>query len=350
MGRNIVICCDGTGNEVSADETNVLRLARMVGGRDDQIYYYDPGVGTQGAPTLDFASRQEILKILGMGIGLGLFDRVGNAYRFLMRVYQPGDRIYIFGFSRGSYVARALAGVVAKLGILEASRDNLVPYAVKLYSVAGNAPVAKPFTQAFSAYRPDIHFLGLWDTVKSVFYFDPVRPGFTSLSLPYTFDNAKVRTIRHAIALDERRRFFRTNLWTGKSAFTDDQDVKQVWFAGVHSDIGGGYPEPGSGLSKITLKWMIREAQAAGLHIDGDIYAQVLPDVSTGTTAAPDAKAELHVSLRGLWKILEWWPPFPRGARRFVPEGATIHQSVHDRMRDIPDYRPYLPATTGLET
>jgi uncharacterized protein (DUF2235 family) len=81
MGRNIIVCCDGTGNEVTADETSVLRIARMVGGCADQIFHYDPGVGTQGAPTLDFSSRQEILKILGMGLGVGFFDRIGNAYR-----------------------------------------------------------------------------------------------------------------------------------------------------------------------------------------------------------------------------------------------------------------------------
>jgi uncharacterized protein (DUF2235 family) len=145
MGRNIVICCDGTGNEISADETNVLRLARMLTHNDSQIFYYDPGLGTQGAPTLDFASRQELLKILGMGLGWGLFDRVSQAYRFLMEAYQPGDEIYIFGFSRGSYVGRVLAGLVAKLGILERSRGNQIIYAIKLYSVTGNAKIVNPF-------------------------------------------------------------------------------------------------------------------------------------------------------------------------------------------------------------
>ncbi|MER8657283.1 DUF2235 domain-containing protein [Mesorhizobium sp. M0847] len=343
MGRNIVICCDGTGNDVEADESNVLRLERMLVRDDDQVTYYDPGVGTQGAPTLDFISRQELLRVLGMGLGMGAFDRIGSSYRFLMRTYRPDDRIYIFGFSRGAYVARALAGLVAKMGVLEASRENLVPYAMKLYAAPANAPIVAPFCDTFATYRPEIAFLGLWDTVKSVYQFDPRRAAFTSVSLPLTFDNSRVRVIRHAIALDERRRFYRTNLWIGHSQYTNDQDVRQVWFPGVHSDVGGSYPDAEGGLSKIALEWMVREARHAGVRIDQLVYDLVVPLRPVGPVSSPDHTAMLHNSLTGVWRLFEWWPPFPRGKRRFVPEGAFIHRSVANRIREVHGYRPYLP-------
>jgi uncharacterized protein (DUF2235 family) len=172
----------------------------------------------------------------------------------------------------------------------------------------------------------------------------------TRISLPYTFDNGVVDTIRHAIALDERRRFYRTNLWIDKSEFNDHQDTKQVWFAGVHSDIGGSYPELESGLSKISLAWMVREAKRSGLLIEEDVCDQILPQISTSSVAAADHRASIHKSLKGLWWLPEFWPPFPRGARRFVPSNALIHQSVFDRVRDVPEYRPYLPSDAQVET
>ena len=343
MGRTILICCDGTGNEVEADESNVLRFARIAVQDNNQLVYYDPGVGTQGAPTLDFVSRQEILKILGMGIGSGVYDRIASAYRYLMRTYQTGDDLHIVGFSRGAYVARALAGLVAKIGILEQSRENLISYAIKLYMAPENAPIVTPFRDTFVAHRPVIKFLGLWDTVKSVYQFDPRRAAFTSVSLPLTFDNARVKTVRHAVALDERRRFYRTNLWTHKSQFTADQDVLQVWFAGVHSDVGGSYPDREGGLSKISLKWMVSEAIRVGLRIDEQRFRAVCPAEATPSVSAPDHLAPMHKSLAGLWWLLEWWPPFPRGKRRFVPDGALIHRSVANRMREKEGYTPYLP-------
>ncbi|HED17756.1 MAG TPA: DUF2235 domain-containing protein [Gammaproteobacteria bacterium] len=122
--------------------------------------------------------------------------------------------------------------------------------------------IAEGFKRTFSRECP-VHFLGLWDTVKSIgWIYDPVN-------LPYTMNNPSVGVVRHAISIDERRALFRSNLW---GAGTDEQDVLQVWFAGVHSDVGGGYPENESGLAKIAMQWMVEEAQKFGLLVDLEKY------------------------------------------------------------------------------
>lgn len=363
MSKNIVVLIDGTGNDVATHPTNVLRLARMlVNDSVRQTFAYDPGVGTQGAPTTDFMTRQELLKMLGLGIGTGVYDKLGTAYRALVDGHEPNDRIYIFGFSRGAYIARALAGMVGKLGILERGRDNLVPYAVKLYADPRNLPLAIAFSKTFCDRHPDVHFLGLWDTVKSVFQFEPRDLGFTSVVLPRTFANAKVRTVRHALAIDERRRFFRTNLWTKAVDALAPRDVKQVWFAGVHSDVGGGYRDQEGALSKISLSWMLREAAAVGLLIDEARRDAIL---GNGSLSQPNPLAEMHESLGGWWHLPEWVPKrsnpgpdrvqgkglhLPRGERRYIAEGSLIHASVFERLDAGIGYGPSnLPGSYGIE-
>jgi len=356
MAKNIVVLIDGTGNEVEVDESNVLRLARLILNQPGkQIFYYDPGVGTQGAPPTDFASRQELLKMMGLGIGAGVFDKVASGYHYLVETYEPGDRLYFFGFSRGAYIARALAGIVSKIGILESGRDNLVTFAVKLYADPRNLKLAQSFSDTFCDRKAEIHFLGLWDTVKSVFRFEPILRRLTSVVLPRTFSNEDVRCVRQALAIDERRRFFRTNLWNSGGASTD---VKQVWFAGVHSDIGGGYPASQSGLALITLAWMLREAMGKGLFVD--LAKQGAISLSAISPLEP-----IHSSLGGWWWVPEWFPKrgrvgptskpregfyLPRGERRFIPAGAYIHQSVIDRINANSGYAPTnLPTNFQIE-
>lgn len=357
MPKNIAILVDGTGKELERDHSNVLRLARvLVYAPRQQLFYYDPGVGTQGAPSADLMSHQELVKVLGLAMGAGIYDKIGLAYRYLMENYEAGDRLFFFGFSRGAYIVRALAGLIGKLGLLERSRTNLVSYAVNLYADPRNLKLANEFSQTFCDRHPDVRFLGLWDTVKSVFTFERNGRDISSVVLPRTFSNPAVRILRHALAIDERRRFFRTNRWVEGRDVAPFTDVKQVWFAGDHSDIGGGYPERESGLSKITFAWMLREAAASGLVVQPAMQSKLLGYTGRDRgTARPDALAPLHDALGGWWHVPEWLPKvskagptgrrtgrvyLPRGEPRFIPPGSLIHQSVIDRIDAKIGYDP----------
>jgi hypothetical protein len=199
-------------------------------------------------------------------------------------------------------------------------------------------------------------------------------------TLVYTRTNPSVKKFRQAISIDERRRMFRLNRWIEPQKYRPnifdpssaiDQDIRQVWFAGVHGDVGGGYPEKESGLSKFPLLWMIDEAVAAGLRVDRSMVNHLgwgEPRLgSNHVYVAPDPTAHLHVSLTAPWEILEWlpkkakwreWPQrkcflgfyLPRGEPRPIPDGAIIHQSVVDRMAKVPSYQPInMPASYTIE-
>jgi uncharacterized protein (DUF2235 family) len=188
--------------------------------------------------------------------------------------------------------------------------------------------------------------LGLWDTVSSVRY------AWRDQHFPHTFDNQIVSKVRHAVALDERRAYFRQNLWKESA---DGRDVLQVWFPGVHCDVGGGYAEAESGLAKIALRWMIDEVGSA-LTFDSQALRMLLPGQDREGFAAPDAGAKMHESLRGLWHIVELIPKrvsvqgpdgswtrrwiIPRGQRRRLADNARAHASVQERIDRKPDYRP----------
>ena len=246
MPKTIVICCDGTNGQFSLQNTNVVRLYSLLDhGPLRQATFYDPGLGTMGAMGAWTPWAQQFTKLLGLAFGYGLKDRIGCAYEHLMSAYEEGDRIYLFGFSRGAYTVRALAALLHMFGLIRKGNENLVPYVTNMFGRGSEQvfALARRFKPAFSRECP-IHFLGLWDTVKSVgWIYDP-------RSLPYTTDNPSVSIVRHAVSIDERRCFFRQNLWKASPG----QDVQQLWFAGVHSDVGGGYPENQSGLANIALR------------------------------------------------------------------------------------------------
>ncbi len=262
MPKNIVICCDGTGNEYGNQNSNVVQLyqALIIDGKR-QVGYYHPGVGTQGSPTSTNKVRATLSVIAGMAIGSGILDNVSDAYRYLMNVYEKGDNVYLFGFSRGAYTARAVAGVLHMFGLLCPGNEGLIPYVVRMYArrtrkAAGKVrtfDVAAGFKATFCRPCP-LHLVGLWDTVSSIgWIWDPLK-------LPYTARNPDMAHGRHAISIDERRCYFRNNRWGEPFP---GQDIKQVWFSGVHSDVGGSYPSAESGLSQITLQWMLCEAVSA---------------------------------------------------------------------------------------
>jgi uncharacterized protein (DUF2235 family) len=381
MPRNIVVCCDGTGNEFNPQSnSNVVKLCSTIVINQDQVSYYHPGVGTMGAPTATNWWQKQWTRIKGLAFGAGFFEDVGRAYQYLMYNYNDysidgqtvHDRVYLFGFSRGAYTARALASLLKMFGLLHPGNEAQIPYVLRMFERRHKEnhrallEEAKEFQAVFS--RPCfIHFAGLWDTVSSVGWItEPVR-------LPYTARNPIIFNVRHAQSIDERRIFFRQNSFTRVMQGDDlgdgtpspiTQDFKQIWFAGVHSDIGGGYAPDRCGLSQIALEWMLVEAQSRGLLLHPEKVKSVLCYSCPDPRYAPDPVADMNVSLCGAWWILEYLPhktynfqtgkyewSVPCGSPRPLPAGLRVHQTVRLRWEKRPDYRPEnLPTLPPQET
>jgi uncharacterized protein (DUF2235 family) len=308
MGRNIVVCCDGTANQFAADRTNVLKLAFAAEKQsEDQLVYYHPGLGTMAPPGLFTRAGKSAARVAGMAFGYGLKADIRDIYTFIINHYRPGDRLYLFGFSRGAYTARAVTALIHGYGLLGPGNDALVPYAIRLLWSAEKAStdeqraryfiLAREFKETLSVGECLPHFLGLWDTVSSVGWI--ANP----LALPYTHSLPDVRTVRHAVAIDERRAFFRTNL----VKLDPQRDLREVWFPGDHCDVGGGYSEGESGLSKLSLEWMIGQAQNAGMTFDQNRIDLVLGREGQGF-APPNPLGPMHESLTGLWCLAEFIP------------------------------------------
>ncbi len=293
MGKNIIVCCDGTGNEYGDRNSNVVRLFSVLRrNTPEQVAFYDPGVGTFSVRPSMTRIMRGFWRAMGLGFGIGLGKNIIDAYTFVMQNYMEGDRVFIFGFSRGAYTARSVAAMLIRVGVLGPHNANLIPYAMRTFRHEKNEEVIQGFKETFAHSCP-IHMLGIWDTVTSVGWaWDPIK-------LPGTLDNPGVAHVRHALSIDERRAFYRQSSWTPHAG----QDVKQVWFAGVHSDVGGSYPEPESGLAKIAFEWMLAEAYDLGLAVDVDRALALLE-----SDPKPDHGAMIHRSLRGAWWPLEAWP------------------------------------------
>jgi uncharacterized protein (DUF2235 family) len=354
VGRNIILCFDGTNNEYAAVNTNVVKIYAMLDRTNiNQFAYYQPGIGTFAPPGVWGKFKKWFITRLDLAIAWLLEDHVCDGYRFLMRYHQDGDQIFVIGFSRGSYTARALAGMIHKVGLLSQGNEELVPFAWNTYKTKQDPGVAEGFKQTFCK-DIKIKFLGLFDTVSSVGW--AWQPQY----LPYTANNPSVEVVRHAVALDERRSYFVQNLW-GKDPPTD---VKQVWFAGVHCDIGGGYIEADCGLSKLSLQWMIDQAKASGVRFDATAQALILPATAGGAYAPASVTAPQHESLKGWWWIGEFIPKKIRdpaadfatrwnihaGRHRFVRDGAVIDVSVSQRMQQVASYKPGNLPSTFAET
>ncbi len=350
MSKKIVVCCDGTDNQFSGCQTNVVRIfkcAKHISGQ--QVTYYDPGVGTIAAPDAHGKLAKDISIVLGLAFGVGFTQNIEDAYQFLMQTYEPGDEVYLFGFSRGAFTVRALAGMLHTVGLLRPNTGNLISYA-RRYWRNSHTRVGWQNAADFKhtlALECKPHFVGVWDTVSSVGWIGNFK------TFPFTAHNRDIAIFRHAVSIDERRCFFRSNLFSPDSPA---QNVRNVWFAGVHSDVGGGYPYNEIGLSQIALKWMANEARAAGLIIDNDLLEIELgrktkpgvPDYSPPNPAGP-----LHKSLHGAWWLCELlprkhWNPVTRDREwtcgvavpRTLPDGSEIHVSVRERMEKVPDYKP----------
>lgn len=293
-GRNIVLFSDGTGNGAAKrHRTNVWRLYRALDvHRQDQIAYYDDGVGSQ-----EFL----LFKIIGGAFGWGLGRNVLDLYRFLCRAYRTGDRIYLFGFSRGAFTVRLVADLVAEMGLVPAgeadfdalTRDVYLSYRYRRTpadTAGGQPPIQlwRQFRYAFGRLSgaerrvsetrdqrtvPEIEFLGAWDTVDAYgLPVDELAVLWHHLVSPIRFTNnrlhERVRRAAHALAIDDERRTFHPVLWD-QSRERDRERIEQVWFPGVHADVGGGYPT--DDLALTTLDWMVSRVEADsadgnGLH------------------------------------------------------------------------------------
>jgi uncharacterized protein (DUF2235 family) len=363
MPRNLVLCCDGTSNQFGPENTNVVRLVQVLDRNPvHQRLYYDPGVGTLPEPGTWTWLGKKLSEVPGLAFGYGLIDKVGEAYTYLMNIWEPGDKVFLFGFSRGAYTVRVLAGMLHALGLLPRGNENLVPYVLRLFKSLRTGQqsaywklcdefrwtFARPPTSNRDDRRFGVDFLGVWDTVSSVgWVWDPV-------TFPFTAENPSIGVVRHAVSIDERRAFFRQN----QMRPAPGQDFKEYWFPGVHGDIGGGYPEADGGLWRVAFGWMLDEAQKAGLQVN----AQRLRTVLDRPPPSPRPWADqLHESLVGLWWLAEivpkqrWrhgapggWPKPGFGRSRYIPDGSLIHQAALLRVREL-GYTPRNFSKTFLE-
>jgi uncharacterized protein (DUF2235 family) len=290
--KRIVISADGTWNTPGSVEhgraspTNVWLLHQFVSPRagdgTPQVAYYHPGVGTGG-----FFDR-----LLGGIAGVGLERNIVDCYRILIQCYRPGDAVYLFGFSRGAYTVRSLAGLVRNSGIIDRNKhsdaelDAVIAEAYQLYRKRGaaSAPASLPAVDFRARHsHPDFRItcIGVWDTVGALGI--PVgllgrltqhRFGFHDVTLSSRVDRAF-----HAVAVDERRRPFIPTLWEQQpGAPAAGQHLEQAWFAGVHSDVGGGYAVAQRDLANLTLRWMVnRVTRYCRLELDTRALAAAVP-------------------------------------------------------------------------
>ncbi len=353
--KKLIISCDGTWNTPDDKQddvpapTNVVRLHNSLASADDagieQRKYYHPGVGTDG-------SKLERLK--GGSYGLGISQNIMSAYRWLADNYETGDQIFLFGFSRGAYTARSLAGLIGCCGVpdlsnlpvpkrwarIQESYDTIYRVDPKKYNRPSVTwPVISP---GEGLAKVPIHFIGVWDTVGSLgvpddlallnMLDDPAKWSFHDTALG---DNVKIA--RHAVAIDELRASFTPTFWTDESdnPLNDGDRVKQLWFSGVHSDVGGGYAS--CGLSDTTLNWMMDEAAQAGLKFQESYRVQI----------KPDHQGVLHDSLGGAFKALR---TRPRNRPLLEPGSPHYHPSALLRDREPPiTQSPYHHPTVCLK-
>ncbi|KAK2467677.1 hypothetical protein APHAL10511_000532 [Amanita phalloides] len=304
--RTIVLCFDGTGNKFGQENSNVVRFFRALvkNRRHEQIVYYQPGIGTYNKRAFITHTVSTLASAIDSAIALHLDDHVKEGYKFIIQSYRPGDKICLFGFSRGAHTARVVAGMLYKIGIIPKENIQQVDFAFNIYGTTGYAgyKLSREFKQTFAS-PVSVDFVGVWDTVSSV--------GLIPQMHPYTSINYAVKTFRHALALDERRARFRPNVWnemtpdreqeldidlpepssfsgsdSNRDAFTyvppdrDYADTNEVWFSGCHADIGGGSHSTRrpSSLSSIPLRWMIKEVILARTAIlfDFEYLAETL--------------------------------------------------------------------------
>ena len=328
MSKKIVLCADGTWNtphgpSALPNDTNVRKLYELVADDPSQLKYYDSGVGTDGSAFEHF---------FGGSMGAGLFQKVQDGYEFLSFVWDPGDEIYIFGFSRGAYTARSLGGMIALFGVPNKNLDNQTVKRIfdgyRLSDHTQRLAAKAELNTQYGLADVNIRMVGVWDTVGALGIpghlfneFDQDKYGFLDTTLSPCVEKAF-----HAISIDERRASFPPTFWSNPDGTyrANDSQVQQVWFPGVHCDVGGGYTE--TQLSNITLRWMVDNAKSCGLAFD-----EVALEACLGPKPFnPNGPAHDE------WKIIPWGMP----KHRAVPSTAVLSNTVKLRIESVPTYRP----------
>jgi uncharacterized protein (DUF2235 family) len=339
--KRLVVCCDGTWNQPDqVSPTNVVKVALALRDRDRagvvQRVFYNAGVGT---------GRFDRLR--GGAFGFRLSTHVRECYRFLVENYEPGDELYFFGFSRGAFTARSTAGMVRNCGILRREHQNRLDDAFALYR--GRDPKLHPrltratlFRRSFS-HEPRVHFIGVWDTVGALGVPILGPRWANALNRRWQFHDTDLSTrvdlAYQALAIDEERGPFVPTLWNRQEG-AGSQVLQQVWFAGVHSDVGGGYDDPS--LAELPLLWLVDRAARAGLEFQDGFFSGRKPDEPRAVAEdrkmaryiAPDGAAPLHRSRRGIYRLMRPHRREPGRERASGREGPADGQSIASSARD----------------
>ena len=323
QNKRIVICCDGTWN-TPEQPTNVVKLLRSIRPYSEdgkhQVVCYDQGVGTYNP----------VDKFIGGAFGKGIEQNVLDAYRFIAHNYQQGDELYCFGFSRGAYTARALGGMLHCIGLLPKDELYSLPLAYKYYRTAPQQRNTQTYAENI---KPEIRLMAVWDTVGALGAPTPILGRFTKPLVGFfnTHLSPDIKNAYQALAIDEKRGVFQPALWTGE--INSDQIVEQTWFAGVHSDVGGGYEQ--ATLSNVALSWMVSKSRALGLDFSneylsyrGEMHADDLHDSYNWTYGAME-KLGVKQGVRQL-----------QGELDNPPINISIHESVIQRMDQVVTYQP----------
>ena len=337
--RNLVLCSDGTGNSGGTTRgTNVWRIYQAVDttlNEPEQLVFYDDGVGTE-----DF----KLFKILGGALGWGLSRNVCQLYQWLVLNYQEGDRIYLFGFSRGAYTVRSLAGMIKCCGLIDTAdrpASEIGPAVSEVYRCYRRREEVEA---EFGARQAKIHFLGLWDTVGAVggppwlrhSRWSPIR----MLTSHHDIHANNWTHACHALAVDDERRTFWPELLQAREESGNGGSLQQVWFAGAHSNVGGGYPK--DGLAFVALQWMMSHAHNRQLRFTPEGWAEVRHRAS--------AHDRVYDPRSGMAAFYRYSPRYPAkiirdfGKRYPGQTSASTHEfhdSVFERvLRATADYAP----------
>ncbi len=345
--KRLFVCCDGTWNSPTdlhdgvPVPTNVTRFRNALAESDSrgnpQVTYYHTGVGTDGG---------WLKRAYEGATGSGLSANVQSAYKWLCDTYRPGDLIYLLGFSRGAFTVRSLGGLINRCGLPQGIDWSTVGNAYSVYRLNPESAIEKQKKAEFRkehASDPSlsIYFIGVWDTVGALGIPRDVNPlGFQLKNSQFhdTTLSSIVKNAFHALAIDEMRANFAPTLWTGTPA--TGQTVEQVWFPGVHADVGGGYQE--AGLSNAALKWMIEKAQSTGAQFRDELIQQI----------APKTTGVLHDSNKGVFALGYSEPrSFPEiSASGHKPTNQSIHASATSTATRPANRTSALPTLATLGT